>query len=102
MAEKGYGRIVNIASIWSVVSKSQRSLYSTMKTGLIGLTRATAAEWATKNVLINSVSPGFVETALTKASLNEEQQINIVEQIPMQRFAKPSEIAEVIYVLMFE
>ena len=96
MAEKGYGRIVNIASIWSVVSKSQRSLYSTMKTGLIGLTRATAAEWATKNVLINSVSPGFVETALTKASLNEEQQINIVEQIPMQRFAKPSEIAEVV------
>lgn len=96
MAEKGYGRIVHIASIWSVVSKPHRSLYSTMKTGLIGLTRATAAEWATKNVLINSVSPGFVETALTKASLNEEQQKNIVEQIPMQRFAKPSEIADVV------
>ena len=77
MAEKGYGRIWPYSFNMECSLKTPSVLYSTMKTGLIGLTRATAAEWATKNVLINSVSPGFVETALTKASLNEEQQKNM-------------------------
>jgi 3-oxoacyl-[acyl-carrier protein] reductase len=95
MAEKKYGRIIHIASIWSVVSKSQRSLYSTMKTGLLGMTRAMAAEWAQQNILINSISPGFVETELTKKSLTAQQQDEIKKQIPIKRFAQPQEIAEI-------
>lgn len=95
MAEKKYGRIIHIASIWSVVSKSQRSLYSTMKTGLLGMTRAMAAEWAHQDILINSISPGFVETELTKKSLTAQQQDEIKKQIPIKRFAKPQEIAEI-------
>jgi len=96
MAVKQYGRIIHIGSIWSVVTKTHRSLYSTMKTALIGMTRATAAEWAPQNILINSISPGFVSTELTEKSLSKEQQDKIKEQIPIQRFAQPKEIAEAV------
>ena len=99
MVEKKYGRIIHIASIWSVVSKADRSLYSTMKTGLIGLTRASAVEWASRDVLINAISPGFVETDLTKASLTKNQQSLMKDQIPLKRFALPHEIAELVYFL---
>lgn len=94
MADAQYGKIIHIASIWGVVTKSHRSLYSTMKTGLIGMTRATAVEWAPHNILINSISPGFVATELTEKSLTVEQQEEIKKQIPIRRFAKPEEIAE--------
>ena len=96
MVEKKYGRIIHIASIWSVVSKADRSLYSTMKTGLLGMTRATAVEWASHNILINTISPGFVETELTKKSLTTQQQDEIKNQIPIKRFAQPDEIAETV------
>ena len=96
MAVMHYGRIIHIGSIWSVVTKAHRSLYSTMKTALIGMTRATAAEWAPQNILINSISPGFVATELTEKSLTVEQQDEIKKQIPIQRFAQPKEIAEAI------
>lgn len=96
MAVMQYGRIIHIGSIWSVVTKAHRSLYSTMKTALIGMTRATAAEWAPQNILINSISPGFVATELTEKSLTVEQQYEIKKQIPIQRFAQPNEIAEAI------
>ena len=95
MAKKKYGRIIHISSIWSVVSKSHRSLYSTMKTGLLGMTRAMAVEWANQDILINSISPGFVETELTKKSLTGQQQEELKKQIPIKRFAQPQEIAEV-------
>jgi len=96
MAVKQYGRIIHVGSIWSVVTKSNRSLYSTMKTALIGMTRATAVEWAPQNILINSISPGFVATELTENSLSKDQQDEIIKQIPIQRFAQPKEIAETV------
>ena len=96
MAVKQYGRIIHVGSIWSVVTKSNRSLYSTMKTALIGMTRATAVEWAPQNILINSISPGFVARELTENSLSKDQQDEIIKQIPIQRFAQPKEIAETV------
>ena len=96
MADGGGGRIVNIASIWSVVSKELRTLYSTMKTGLVGMTRSMAVEWASRGVLVNAVSPGFTMTDLTRQSLSEEQLRNIEQMIPMKRLAKPAEIAKVV------
>jgi 3-oxoacyl-[acyl-carrier protein] reductase len=99
MSELGGGRIVNISSIWSVVSKEQRTLYSTMKTALLGLTRAMAVEWAARNVLVNSVSPGFVNTELTAKSLNPDQQRDMAALVPLGRFAEPEEIAKVVVFL---
>jgi 3-oxoacyl-[acyl-carrier protein] reductase len=96
MGEAGKGKIVNIASIWSVVSKKNRTLYSTMKSGLHGLTRSMAVEFAEKGVLINSVSPGFVNTDLTKESLSKADADFLKDQIPLNRFAETYEIAELV------
>ena len=96
MAANDGGRIVNIASIWSVISKEWRTLYSTTKTGLVGMTRAMSVEWAARGVLVNAVSPGFVMTDLTKASLSPEQCEEMKKRIPMGRFAEPEEIAKVV------
>jgi 3-oxoacyl-[acyl-carrier protein] reductase len=99
MAEAGGGKIVNIASIWSVISKEHRTLYSTMKSGLHGLTRSMAVEWAKSNVLINTVSPGFVNTDLTNRSLTKTEIEQISKQIPLTRMAEPNEIAELVVFL---
>ena len=99
MAETGGGRIVNIASIWSVVTKENRTLYSTMKSGLHGLTRSMAVEWATRNILINTISPGFVNTDLTKQSLSETEIAALVQKIPLNRLAETYEIAELVVFL---
>jgi 3-oxoacyl-[acyl-carrier protein] reductase len=96
MAASGGGKIVNIASIWSVISKEWRTLYSTTKTGLVGMTRSMSVEWAARGVLVNAVSPGFVMTELTKASLSPEECEEMQKRIPMKRFAEPEEIARVV------
>jgi NAD(P)-dependent dehydrogenase (short-subunit alcohol dehydrogenase family) len=96
MAANGGGKIINIASIWSVISKEWRTLYSTTKTGLIGMTRSMSVEWAARGVLVNAVSPGFVMTDLTKASLSPEQMEEMQQRVPIGRFAEPEEIAKVV------
>ena len=96
MAANGGGRIVNITSIWSVISKEWRTLYSTTKTGLVGMTRSMSVEWAARGVLVNAVSPGFVMTDLTKASLSPEQCEEMKKRIPIGSFAEPEEIARVV------
>lgn len=100
MAAQGGGRVVNIASIWSVVTKSHRSLYSSSKTGLVGLTRALAAEAGEQGVLVNLVSPGFVLTDMTRDSLSPEQMVELTEQVPMKKMAAPVDIAEVVRFLL--
>ena len=65
MARRGYGRIVNISSIWSLVAKPGRAAYAVSKSGLNGLTRSLAVELAEHNVLVNAVAPGFVATEMT-------------------------------------
>ena len=99
MVAGGGGRIVNIASIWSVISKEWRTLYSTTKAGLVGMTRSMSVEWGARGVLVNAVSPGFVMTDLTKASLSPEQRVEIQSRIPIGRYAEPEEIAKVVVFL---
>jgi len=93
MRERRFGRIVNVASVFGVVSKTGRFAYSASKSGLMGLTRALAAEVAVEQVLVNGIAPGFVDTALTKRVLGEEGIAEMVAQIPMGRLAQPREIA---------
>lgn len=94
-----YGRIVNIGSIWSVVSKSGRSLYSAAKNGLHGITNSLAIELADNNILVNTVCPGFTMTELTKKNNTTEQIYEIIKEIPLNRMADPIEIARLIYFL---
>ena len=96
MAKSNTGKIINISSIWSVITKKKRTLYTTMKSALNGLTRSMAIEWAEDNILINSISPGFVNTELTQKSLDAEEIKELSQQIPLKRFAQPQEIAEIV------
>lgn len=99
MKKNRYGRIINIASIFGSVSRAKRSAYTTTKFGLRGLTVTSAIELAPYNVLVNSVSPGFVRTELTKKNLSEEEMSQLATQIPVGRFAEPDEISRVVVFL---
>ena len=96
MVRRQYGRVVNIASVWSEISIPKRACYSSSKFGLRGLTLASAAELAQYNVLINAVSPGFTLTDLTKKILGPERMEEISQQIPMRRMAGVDEISRVV------
>lgn len=99
MKSNRYGRIVNVASVFGVVGKGRRAIYSMTKFGVRGLTVATAHDLASYGVLANAVSPGFVRTDLTDRILSPEQQTELVAQVPLGRFATPEEIAPVILFL---
>ena len=102
MKEQKAGRIVNISSIFGVVSKEKRAAYSTTKWGLIGLTKAIALDLAPDNILVNVVSPGFVDTELTKRVLGEEGIDELVGKIPQLRLANCKEIAKTVLFLASE
>jgi NAD(P)-dependent dehydrogenase (short-subunit alcohol dehydrogenase family) len=99
-ALESHGRIVHLGSIWSVISKSGRASYSASKSALHGMTRAMSAELASQGILVNMVSPGFVNTELTARSLSDEEAKALADQVPINRMAEPSEIAEVIEFLL--
>ena len=94
-----YPRIINVSSIWSIISKSRRSLYSSTKGAINSLTRSLSLELSKKNVLVNSVSPGFILTNLTKKSLSATDIIKIKKEIPLNRLGKPKEVADLIFYL---
>lgn len=102
MKEQKYGKIINISSIWGVVSKEKRTIYSATKNGIHGITNSLAVELGKDNILVNSVCPGYTNTELTKQNVSEEESKNMFNQIPLGRFAEPTEIAELVYFLSSE
>jgi len=102
MILRHYGRIVNISSIWSIVSKPGRITYAVSKTGLNGYTRSLAVELATDNILVNAVAPGYVNTDLTRQNNTENDLQLICQKIPMRRLAEPVEIARLVAFLCSE
>lgn len=102
MKEKKFGRIVNISSIWSEVSKPGRGVYSATKSAINGLTRAAAVELAADNILVNAVAPGFVDTDLTRKNNSPAQLEEIKQNIPLQRLAQVEEIAHLVDFLVSE
>ena len=99
MRKQGSGNIVNIASIFGVVSKAKRVTYSTTKWGLVGFTKAVALDLAPYNILVNAVSPGFVDTELTRSVLGEKEIEKLVDTIPQNRLADAEEIAKTVIFL---
>lgn len=93
MTQRLWGRIINIGSIWGVISKAGRASYSASKFALDGLTTALAAEVAQHNVLVNCVAPGFIDTDLTRQVLGTQGMADMAKQVPAQRLGRPSEIA---------
>jgi 3-oxoacyl-[acyl-carrier protein] reductase len=99
MKKARYGRIVNIASIWGVITRQTRVVYSTTKFGLVGMTKSIAVDMAPFNVLANTVSPGFVNTELTLATVPQAERESLANQVPLKRFAEPSEISKAVMFL---
>ena len=88
-----FGRIINISSIFGVVGKEKRSIYSITKFGLNGLTTSSALDLAKYNILINTISPGVFDTKLTRRVLKKKGIKNIKLSIPLNKLGKPESIA---------
>jgi len=99
MKERKYGKIINIGSIWSIVSKEGRCVYSATKNGIHGVTNTLAIELAPYNILVNTVCPGYTLTEMTRKNNSTEDIAKISKRIPIGRMANPEEIAEAIYYL---
>lgn len=95
MASQRSGKIINISSVVGVMGNAGQTNYSASKAGLIGLTKSVAKEFAGRNICVNAVAPGYVETEMT-AQLTEEQRNAFLNIIPLKRPCKPDEIAGVV------
>lgn len=95
MISQRSGKIINIASVVGLIGNPGQANYAASKAGIIGFTKALAKEVASRNIQVNVVAPGYVETELT-GKLSEEQKKRLFEMIPAKRIAKPEEIAYVV------
>jgi len=102
MKRRGWGRIVNISSIWGKISKAQRASYSASKFAIDGLTLAIAAEHTEDGIIANSIAPGFVDTGLTRRILGETGIQTLVSQVPARRLGQVEEVARLVLWLASE
>lgn len=102
MKSNRYGRIVNVASIWSVINRPGRSSYGISKNAIHGLTKALAVELAEFGIMVNTVSPGFTMTELTKNTNTREQLDRLTGKVAARRLADPQEQANVVAFLCSE
>ncbi len=101
MMKERWGRIINIASVVGLVGNPGQANYVASKAGLIGMTKSMAREVASRNILVNCIAPGFIETDMT-GKLNEGQQEAIRGQIALGRIGAPEEVASVVAFLASE
>ena len=101
MAERGWGRIINIASVNGVKGQAGQTNYSAAKAGVIGFSKALAAELAAKGVTVNVIAPGYIATAMVMAIKPEILQ-GIIDGVPMKRLGKPEEIGAACFYLASE
>lgn len=101
MMKARWGRIVTIGSIVGSIGNPGQANYCAAKAGVVGMTKSIALELASRNITANVVSPGFIDTDMTKA-LNEEQRAALLTQIPMGRVGQPEDIANAVLFLVSE
>ena len=95
MTKKRWGRIVNITSVVGAMGNAGQSNYAATKAGAAGFTRALAREVGARNITVNAVAPGFIDTDMTRA-LNDDQRGVMLAQIPLGRLGDPDEIAALV------
>jgi len=101
MLRRGYGRIINIASVVALIGNPGQANYVAAKAGLIGLTKALAKEYAARGITVNAVAPGFITSDMTEG-LGEEVRAAYLARIPAGRFGRPQEVAGAVAFLASE
>jgi 3-oxoacyl-[acyl-carrier protein] reductase len=101
MTKQRYGRIVNIASIVGVIGNAGQANYSASKAAVIGFTKTVGREYASRNVTVNAVAPGFIDTAMTHG-LSADVKDTLLKQIPLGRLGTPADIAAAVRFLVSE
>jgi 3-oxoacyl-[acyl-carrier protein] reductase len=101
MIRERWGRIVNITSVVGEAGNPGQANYVASKAGLIGLTKSLAQELGSRNVTVNAVAPGFIDTDMT-AALNDELKAKVTESVPLKRIGKPEDIAAAVHFLCGE
>jgi 3-oxoacyl-[acyl-carrier protein] reductase len=95
MMKQRYGRIINISSVVGVCGNPGQANYVASKAGIIGLTKAVARELASRNITVNAVAPGYIDTDMT-GDLGEKAKASMIDQIPLGRIGTPDDIAGVV------
>ena len=95
MTKQRWGRIINISSVVGESGNAGQVAYTSAKAGLIGMTKTLAQELASRSITVNAVTPGFIETDMTKA-LNEEQRTMILRQIPLRAIGSADDVAHAV------
>ena len=98
MKQRGWGRVINIASVYGSIGGALSAAYAASKHALVGYTKSIAAEWGEWNITCNTISPGFTNTKMG-ADANAASYQNIIQQIPLKRQAMPEEIAQLVLFL---
>lgn len=101
MMKQKFGRIINISSIVGLIGNAGQANYAASKAGIIGFTKSTAKEFASRNINVNAVTPGFIETEMT-AELNEKQRETLLQNIPLKRMGKAEDVANLVKFLCSE